>query len=668
MMTDGEIIGLLESELYEAMGYDSDTLSANRRKALDYYHGRMQAAPVGRSQIVSYDVADTVHALMAQSADIFKNSIIEFEPQSEQDEEAATLESNVVQSLIETNDAYQTFNKSSFNAFLQGNGWVKVWIDEDITKTTQQYPSDLQPEEILAFSDKINKDPTLSLEITTSKDTINAHITRTVLTLKVEAVSSDVMLYSPSQDQYDLQKLRFVAERRLYTTADLIEMGLTEDEALSVPDISDDYWEAVQAREGEYSETTDDEDGGNQSASKLKETFICYILIDLDENNTLERYKIHKAGSFIIEKEPIDHVPYITGSPLPMPHRIQGTGMYDLMHQVQDSKTSILRAYQDNLTVMNQSRVGYVRGEVNMDELLSGRINGAVGMDNANSLFPIPSNDIGQTAIQGLQYLDQVRTQRGGASVSLNKEEMQVARSSAAAAVGQDMSKEMMAGYYCKNLANTLLKQSYLLVHHIMRTQYTQPINAKINGKWIQSEPASWQARSNARLRAGMTSTEKRNYTSGLNQLLQQQQAWIQQGQEGIITNKAKVYRTASDWLKAADITATPEEYLINPESEEAQQAAQQAGQQQQQQQQKMQQQQQQMIEMQVELERMKDATERWKTEIETEFDYYKVQSDADLKEAHLTVDNVTKINIENAKSERHSKIVDDPEAGHYDA
>ncbi len=641
-MTTNEIVALLDSEIYEAMGYDTDVLSSNRKKALDYYNGRMSETPKGRSEIVSHDVADTVHALMCQSADLFKSSIIEFEPENEDDEEQAQLESDVVRNLINKNDAYATYNKASFDAFLQGNGWIKIYLEEEVTNETEEY-NDLAIEETVKVLTP--RSSTEVVELSETKDGgFEVTRTNTVKTLIQKAIAPDVMLYSPSQDQYEIQGLRFVAQRILLTTADLIDMGLTMEEAMAVPDISDDYWEAIQAREAEYSETTDDEDGGNQEASKLKETFECYFLIDINQNGKLERRKLHKAGSHLIVNEPVTHVPFITGSPLPMPHRVQGQGMYDIMKQVQDSKTFILRNYMDNLQVMNGSRVGYIKGEVNMDELLNGRINGAVGMDRANSIIPLPSNDIGMAAIQGLQYLDQVRTARGGASVDMSRAEMQVAQSSAAAATGMEVSKEKMAGYYCKNLANTLLKNSYLLIHKIMREEYRQTIDAKISGKWVQSDTNEWQPRTHAKLTAGLTSSEKQKRVSGLTALMQQQQMWLQSGLEGIITDKRKVYNAATDWLRAADITQTPEEYLSNPESEEAQQTIQQQQQAQQQEQQAMQKQQEQIFVMQQEIEKMKDETDRWQTTVDNELAYYKINVDADMAEAKLTTDSSIEI------------------------
>ena len=103
-MNETELVALVRHEIDDALGYDADTLATKREKALDYYFGKMTAAPEGRSQIVSHDVADTVHALLSQINPIFQSSVIEFAPASEEDEPQAQLESDFVQWQLEQSD------------------------------------------------------------------------------------------------------------------------------------------------------------------------------------------------------------------------------------------------------------------------------------------------------------------------------------------------------------------------------------------------------------------------------------------------------------------------------------------------------------------------------------------------------------------------------------
>ena len=118
-----------------------------------------------------------------------------------------------------------------------------------------------------------------------------------------------------------------------------------------------------------------------------------------------------------------------------------------------------------------------------------------------------------------------------------------------------------------------------------------------------------------------------------------QQQQWIAQGLEGIITDRGKVYNTAADWIRASEIGSAPEEYITDPNSPEAQQVAQQMQQQTEQQAAAQAQQAEQMQQMMMAIEQMKDATDRYQTDVETKFKYYDANLKAEVKEAELTTD-----------------------------
>jgi len=647
-MTNDDTIALLKREVEDAQGYDSDVLAENRANALDYYFGRMAQTATGVSNIVSHDVADTIHSLMAQSTEMYKGSSIEFDAESEEDEPQAQMESDAIRAQIERNDEWATFDAASFDALLQDNGWIGVEILEEDIVERESY-TNIMDEAAVEVMQPTRSNQVIDITDSEQNDdgTVSFTLTRTTTKrkLNIRCIAPDVMLFSPAGDQFNLQELRFVAERRLYTVADLEELGLSAENAASITTVTDDYWPAIVAREAEYSGNTNENQGGKQPATILKETFICYILIDQDDTGKVERRRIHYGGSIIISDEPINYVPYVTGSPLPVPHRIQGQGMYKIMRQVQEGKTHILRQYMENLKVLNKSRVAYVRGNVNTNELQDARVNGAVGCETQGDIWGLPSNNAGPECIMGLDYLDKVRTTRGGASLDMQRGEMQVAGSSAMAAAREYESKEMMAGYYTKNLAHTLLKNTFLLVHKVLREEWTGDLAAKIRGKWITTRPQDWPERESARVTVGMTSGEKAARVQGLNALIAWQTGLIEKGQEGVLTDKSKVYNAAADWIRAADLGPNPEEYIIDPNSDEAKQAAASHAQQQQQQQQAMQQQQQAMMDMQRQIEAMKNETDRWKTEVETQFKYYDANLDAEVEEAKMVGNGVVALN-----------------------
>jgi len=193
-----------------------------------------------------------------------------------------------------------------------------------------------------------------------------------------------------------------------------------------------------------------------------------------------------------------------------------------------------------------------------------------------------------------------------------------------------------MAGWFATNLVETLLKPAFLRVHKLLRTDLAGQTSAKVRGKWSETDTGQWPARDNLTITMGMTSAEKAQRIGALAQVISQQAQIIQMGGSGILTDNAKVYNAMCDWLRANDLD-TPEQYLIDPTSQEAQQAQQTMAQREQEQAAKMEAMQRQLLEMQ-------HAFELEKQSNDIRYKVWSDQLDAEVKEAQITADNVVKI------------------------
>jgi len=127
----------------------------------------------------------------------------------------------------------------------------------------------------------------------------------------------------------------------------------------------------------------------------------------------------------------------------------------------------------------------------------------------------------------------------------------------------------------------------------------------------------------------GMTSAEKAQRIQALNAVVMQQETLAMGGGMGSLVDKAKLYNAMTDWLRANDL-GQPEQYFVDPTSQEAQQAEQMQAQQMEQQQQQMRQMEQQMVQMQQQFELEKQANE-------LRFKYYDANLDAEVEEAKIT-------------------------------
>ena len=102
-----------------------------------------------------------------------------------------------------------------------------------------------------------------------------------------------------------------------------------------------------------------------------------------------------------------------------------------------------------------------------------------------------------------------------------------------------------------------------------------------------------------------------------------------------------------------------PEQYLIDPDSEQGMKAQEQIRQQGEQ----MSQMQKQMAGMQQQMETQKLQLDKYKHDSELKYKYYDTNVDAGLKEAEMTVDNVVameKISADERAAERHTEGADE--------
>ena len=622
MLAKERIAAIVETELNNARGYNSDVLGSKRAEALEYYQGQLPAAPAAettstgeivqiRSGIVSMDVADCLHSLMAQIQPIVKTTSIEFEAESEQDEASAQAESDLVRKVIERNGGFAAVFSGCHDSFMSGNGWLCIETEEVEETIEKCFPPNLTAEQIAFLQEPQSEGETRRIE--QEDDETCVYITTKTEQIKFRPVPPEDLYYTGLNGIGSVQELRFIAEKRLFTASQLRKMGIKQSVIDLLPDAPSPDSVGDEARLGEMAYSGSNAQSA-QDAERLKVVYCCHLMLDAKENGKSSLYSIWYSGSEVIYQEPAAYIPYVTGSAIPVPHRLEGLSLYDLLKAIQDGKSHVLRNFMDNLSAMNQSRIGAVEGQVNMSDLTNGRINGIVRMRRPDALVPLPAADIGMQAMNGLNYLDQVRTQRVGSALDFNEAQAQLMGSSATAAAGQLAKVEQMAGWFADNLVNTMLKAAFAMVHRVLREEVNQPLSAKLRGQWIQMDPSQWPPRKNIVTTLGMTSLERAARVQALTGVLTQQQTILMNGGDGILCDFSRYYNAMSDWIRANNL-GDPDSYIIDPSSQGSQQALQQ-------QQQAQQASQEQMVQMQVQMQKMQN-----------DFELEKQQRDLDYKE-----------------------------------
>jgi hypothetical protein len=641
MLNDNEILAIVGQEVFDARGFDSDELGANREAALNYYQGKPRGDEVeGHSEVQSLDVADHVNATMAQLAPMLKATQVVFKPMGPDDEDQAQAESDVVKQIAEDSGAYSVFTDAAFDALLQKNGWVKCYVGEEVETWVDEYEN-IPADQVGSITAPLNDNDTVEILSYNQLENTNYDLTvkHTVSTreLKIESVAPEYMIYAEGHKSTDISDCRFVAERMLMTKTEMREAGISESIIKDIPTVSYDTWTQSEARTlpGDSEHV-----GGQEDATYVAEVYDCYLHIDIDEDGIAELWRIRVAGydaNILLDKEQARFIPYCTGSARPMPHRVAGTSLFDALKFVQDSKTMTLRQLLDNQATGNNVRVGVVEGEANLDDVLESKPGGVIRMRSEGAIFPIPFNDVGGTCIQTLDYLDQVATARAGAAKDFTEGEFQIAGASATAAAGEIGHKEKMSAFFARNIIESIVGGAYMLIHKALRGYMGSAVQVQVRGEWVNSDPRRWAPRKHMRVIAGLSAAERREKAAALGMNLQYQQLAMQAGFDGTLVSAEQIHNTLSDWLRMNDLDDVSS-YYIDPASEQAQQAAQVKQRQQQEAQEAQERLQTQLAEMPLQLDKYKadqeDRYKRWSDRLDAAVEEMKItgQGIADME------------------------------------
>ena len=651
-LSTDEIRAILEWNLTQAEGFDGDEVSSNRERALDSYYGRKRTQEVkGRSTATSHDTADMLEAVVAQIMPAFDTERLgEFKANNKADIGQARTESAVVNSFIfDRNRGYTLIQEALRDALLLRNGIIKVEAQEISSTSTRRF-KDLNAVEMFQVTQAPAENVEIDIVSATGTEAGVDLTTRETLTnrsLNVKAVDPTQFLISTNHDSIFLSDVDFCAERHFMTASDLVAMGFPRKVVDEIPSTSlDTKSDTVARNSSELSTTWDNLD----KSLRMIEVFECYMRIDVDQDGIAERRKIIYAGGTsggtILEMEEHPHVPYASGTPFLQPHRWSGLSLFDKLDSIEDIKTETLRNYIDNMNAGNNRRLIVVDGAVNIDDAVNSRPGGIVRADRIDAVQPIPVDDIGPSAQSLLNYMDKIRSERGGASLDLQAAELQLAGETASGIERQFTAKELLAQMISRTLGETLLRETFLITHSTMRLFFPDVIEVEVAGDFIQIRPSDWQPRTRMKMIAGLSAGERRQRKSALEALIMQQEKLAQAGLDGVLMSLDTYHAALVDWSEASGLPSA-DRYWISPNSQESQQAQQQKQQTQQQQAAEAERQQQQQFSALIGVEQQKTDLDAFKHSTQLRFDYWDRTLKSEIEELRITTEGDAEIDTD---------------------
>ena len=532
-ITDEELLSRVQGEISDALGY-SDTISKQRETAMDYYYALPFGNEVeGRSQYVDSSVMDTIEWIKPSLMRVFASGeeMVTFEPYGPEDVESASQATDYVNHIFtKDNNGWEILYTWFTDALLQKNGIVKVWWDDYEDWNREEYNGlDEQEFNLLVMSPEVEV-----MEHTPYVDDYGAKhdvvIKRTEYSgrVKLENVPPDEFLIS--RESKSIEDARFVCHRVQKTLSELRLMYPDEDlnpEEMGGGDDDIDSFSSERLSRYNFDESANYFGGwGTPADEEALQTYWLhesFIRTDYDGDGIAELRKICSVGSKVLANDAIDKIPFVSITPVKIPHKFFGLSIADLIMDLQLIKSTLMRNLMDNMYNQNFGRYAVLEGQANLDDLLSQRPGGVVRVKSPNAIMPLATPQLEASSFQMLSYLDDQRESRSGVNkYSQGLNDNALTSHTTATAVNATMTAaqsrvELIARCFAETGVRDLMRNIYELV---LKNQDRERV-VKLRNKWIPVRPDMWRDKMDCTVAVGIGNGNRDQQLMHLTTMLQ---------------------------------------------------------------------------------------------------------------------------------------------------
>jgi hypothetical protein len=592
-LTQDELKALVGAEMRQSLGYSSSKLSNARQKSMYYYLGM----PVGdlsppevdgRSSVVSTDVRDTIESMLPQLMVTFVGSdtVAEFEATKPGDEQKAEQATEYVNYLFyKKNSGHRIAYTWMKDALLQKNGIVKVWWDTRNEETREEYrdlseieltqlleddevevaeqstsvdeeDQEQRQQAIQQLMQQAQAQPQSAPQVMQQIQQIESQPPKLVYDVVCKRTKTDgkVCIENVPPEEFliarnakDIETASFVAHRVQRSRSELKSMGYKNVDQLTSQDADSAVnSERIQRLSWNDENASSGDDGAGDKSQDLIWVLEAYMRCDYDGDGIAELRKITMAGNELLDNEPVDAIPFVSITPVPLPHEFFGLSIADLAMESQKTKTSILRSQLDNMYLAVNGRYFAVEQQVNLDDLLTSRPGGVVRVKSAGAVGRLDQGapDIGNS-MQMMEYMQQdlenktgwTRYSQGNDGAALNDTATGVNVLTNRA----DMRLDLIA----RNFSEGYVDLFKLILKLVCQYQQKEQI-VKLTGGWVPIDPREWSNQFDVCINVGIGMGNKDQKIQHLTMLGQAQAQGLQIG----IATPDNIYHSATELTK----------------------------------------------------------------------------------------------------------------------
>jgi len=584
-LSEEELVSRIKGEITTSLGYMGDTISTQREMAMKYYYGLPFGNEVdGRSQYVDSTVQDTIEWIKPSLMRVFASGdeMVRFSPHGPEDVKMASQASDYVNYVFtKDNPGWEILYSWFTDALLSKNGIVKVWWDEIEEVVREEYHNLLDIELEAVISDDNVEVVEHTEEEIEVPDLVGQKVEkRHDLVIKRKEKDGRVKIenippaeFLISREAKNIQDARFVCHRVLKTLSELREMY--PDQNLDPEDLGGggDDMTAFSAerleryqfdKSANYWEGWGGDDAYGEEGLRTYWLYECFIKTDFNGDGLTELRKICLVGSYVLENDEVDSIPFVSITPVKIPHKFFGLSIADLVMDLQLMKSTLMRNLMDNMYNQNFGRMAVLEGQANLDDLLTQRPGGIVRVKSPNAVMPLSTPPLEPYSFQMLEYLDNVRENRAGVSrMSQGLDENALTSHTTATAVNAVMNAaQSRLELVARNFAETGVKDLMIVIYQLLYKHQDKERVVMLRNEWVPVRPDVWKDKYDCTVSVALGSGNKDQQMVHLSQMIQFASEAMKGGLP--IVTEQNIYNLGASLVKAMGFQNV-DDFLTDP-------------------------------------------------------------------------------------------------------
>lgn len=475
-LDEDDFADVVRSLVDEAEDWTDTNLRSSAADAWRRFHAgkdSVEAEPLdGGSELVIGEVRDTAVGIMPDLMELFAGSdrVVEYydegtpappampglpPPPPRVQPEVATKQANEV---FWSCGGWRALHDMTLEAVVAQIGWAKVHRVSRV-KMQRFGPLMLSPMQ----AEGLQGSPDVAIDAAEptpdGKLSIKGRRYYTQSWKTIEAIPAERIICTACVDP---QHAHLVGEKREVRLGDLVAMGLKPEELADLTTAEEGKGDAVRRERSQQERDTPESHG----AWALQPTTLyeLYPLIDEDGDGLPERWRVLMAGpkKTMLRRELVDDHPYVATAAWLVPHRLNGMGLGDLVGDLQEARTKLVRSMLDNADDVNDPTILASRTGVDHNALVARRREKVVTCQNPALVQWFQAQPMIGQLLPINEMLDQIKESRTGQSrVAQGLDPDALQNTTAAAAMGTIGAAQRKQEMVARSLAEVGMKAMF---------------------------------------------------------------------------------------------------------------------------------------------------------------------------------------------------------------